>query len=134
MGLQSANASTGSISVGLLILRLGMGVLCIPHGYQKLTNFAAFKSQFLNFMGMGPTLSLGLSTFAEFFCAILVVIGLYTRLAAIPLVINFLVACFWASKSGPFGDGEHVALYAVGFLTLVFTGAGRYSADGMFRK
>lgn len=134
MGLQSANASAGSNSAGLLILRLGLGVLCIPHGYDKLVNFATYKTQFLNFLGMGTTVSLVLSTFAEFFCAIMIMIGLYTRLSAIPLAINFLVATFWASKTGPFGDGEHTALYAVGFLALIFTGAGRFSADGMFRK
>jgi putative oxidoreductase len=143
MKLLSANYTSGAINAGLLVLRVGMGVLLAPHGYDKIKNFDAYKAQFINFLGIGQTFSLGLSIFAEFFCAILVVFGLFTRLACVPLVINFLVAVFVAHggdiifymKNGqPAGTAEHPMMYAIAFLTLLITGPGRYSADGVFRK
>jgi putative oxidoreductase len=139
----SANYTSGAINAGLLILRVGMGVLCLPHGLDKIRNFAMYKGLFINFLSMGQTVSLSLSTFAEFFCSILVVFGLFTRFACIPLVINFFVAVFVAHggdiifymKNGqPAGTAEHPALYGIAFLALLITGPGRYSLDAMFKK
>lgn len=143
MKLMSANYTSGSINAGLLVLRVGMGVLCIPHGLHKITEFAMYKSQFINFLGIGQAASVGLSAFAEFFCAILVVFGLFTRFACIPLVINFLVAVFmghggdiifWFVDGKPKGTAEHPMLYAIAFLSVFIMGPGRYSADAMFKR
>lgn len=142
MKLMSANYTPGAINAGLFVLRVGMGVLCATHGFDKIKNFDAYASQFINFLGIGQAASVGLSIFAEFFCALLVVFGLFTRLACIPLVINFLVAVFVAhggdiifySSEARKGTAEHPMLYAIAFLTILFTGPGRYSADGAFRR
>ena len=143
MKLLTASYTSGAINAGLLILRVGMGVLCIPHGYDKIVNFNVYKAQFLNFLGIGQAASLGLSIFAEFFCAILVVFGLFTRFACIPLVINFFVAVFLAhggdiifymSNGQMKGTAEHPMMYGIAFLSLFIMGPGRYSADGMIRK
>jgi putative oxidoreductase len=143
MGIFSANISARAINAGLLVLRVGMGVLCIPHGYDKIVNFNTYKPMMINFLGLGQAVSLGLSTFAEFFCAILVVFGLFTRLACIPLIINFFTAVFIAHgadiifymKDGkPAGTAEHPMMYGIAFLTLLITGPGRYSADSMFKR
>jgi putative oxidoreductase len=134
MNLLSANFTNGAINAGLLILRVGLGVLMIPHGYDKIVKFNEYKTQFMNFLGLGQPISLGLDIFAEFFCALLVVFGLFTRLATIPLIIAMIVAVTMAHGGRIFADGEHAALYAIGFLTLLITGPGRYSADAMFRR
>jgi putative oxidoreductase len=143
MKLSSANYSSGAINAGLLILRLGMGLLLIPHGLHKIIAFDMYKAQFINFMGIGQAASVGLSAFAEFFCAILVVFGLFTRFACIPLVINFIVAAFignggdiifWMADGKMKGTGEHPLMYAITFLALLIMGPGRYSADAMFKR
>lgn len=144
MKILSASYTNGAINAGLFILRVGMGVLCIPHGYDKIKNFSNYKTQFINFLGLGQTVSLGLSTFAEFFCAILVVFGLFTRFACIPLVINFFTAVFiahgadiifyWKSPGVAAGTAEHPMMYGIAFLALLITGPGRYSADAMFKR
>lgn len=134
MNLLSANFTTGAINAGLLVLRVGCGILMVPHGYDKIVNFNQYSSQFMNFLGLGSTVSLGLNIFAEFFCALLVIFGLFTRLACIPLVIAMLVAVFMAHKGLIFSEGEHAMLFAIGFLTLFITGPGKYSADSMFRR
>lgn len=134
MKLLSANYTNGAINAGLLVLRVCMGVLMVPHGYGKIVNFNQYSTQFLNFLGLGSKISLGLDIFAEFFCAILVVFGLFTRLACIPIVIAMLVAVTMAHKGLIFGEGEHAMLFAVAFFSIFIMGPGKYSADSMFRR
>jgi putative oxidoreductase len=134
MKLISANYTAGAINAGLLILRVGLGVLMAPHGYDKVKNFDTYSAQFINFLGLGSKVSLGLDIFAELVCAVLVIFGLFTRLACVPLIIAMLVAVFMAHNGEIFGQGEHAMLFAVGFLTVFITGPGRYSADSMFKR
>jgi putative oxidoreductase len=135
MKLLSANYTSGAINAGLLVLRVGMGVLMIvAHGYDKIANFDKYTTQFPDFLGLGSKVSLGLDIFAEFFCALLVIVGLFTRLACIPLVFAMLVAVFKAHNGQIFGEGEKAMLFAIGFFTLLITGPGRYSADSMFKR
>ena len=105
----------------------------IPHGYDKLKKFSEYAPGFTDPLHIGSSLSLSLVIFAEFFCAILIVLGLLTRLATIPLIINMAVAVFIAHKGQVFGDGEHAALFLTGFIALLLCGPGRASVDGMMR-
>ena len=113
----------------LLIIRLGFGGLMIPHGYDKLIHFDEYKIQFISFMGFSMPFSLGLTVFAEFFCAILLVLGLFTRLAAIPLIITMLVALFIANHGDISGKGQEAGLFLFGYLALLITAGGKYSLD-----
>jgi len=125
-------------SLGLLILRLGVGGYLATHGWGKLQmvmegNFDAFADP----LGLGKTMSLYLVTGAEFGCALLVMAGFLTRLAAIPVVIAMGVAAFvvhsndpWTMGQGPMSK-EPAMLFLIPFLALVFTGAGRFSIDGL---
>lgn len=132
--LTSTSYTTGAFNAGLLILRLGMGGLMMKHGYQKLVNFAEYKGKFMNFLGMGQSLSLSLTIFAEFFCALFVLIGLFTRLATIPVIIVMCVALFKAHNTDFLGEGEMATLYLAGYLAILFVGPGRISVDGMMGK
>jgi putative oxidoreductase len=111
-----------------------MAGLMIPHGYDKLVNFAAYRKDFINFLGAGNTVSLSLTVFAEFFCSCLVLVGLFTRFAAIPPIIAMSVAVIKAHKGQVFGQGEHAAMYVVGFLVILILGPGKISADGAMGK
>jgi putative oxidoreductase len=134
MRILTSTSSPAAINAGLLILRVGIATLLLPGGYQKIANFATIKTQFVNFLGLGPTVSLALCIFAEFFCSLLILAGLFTRLATIPLIINFLVIIFMAGAKDLWGKDQHVALYLLVWITLLLTGAGRYSVDGSMRK
>lgn len=126
--------SDTSISFALLLLRFAVGGLMIPHGYDKLVNFAKYSSQFADPFKIGMTPSLALTVFAELFCAALIVLGLLTRLACIPAIINMAVALFIAHKGLLFGEGEHAALYMFGYIVLLFAGPGKYSMDRLIGK
>lgn len=132
--LISTKYSAGAFNLAMLLLRLGLGIMMIPNGYNKLVNFAAIEKDMLNFLGMGKTVSLGLLVFAEFFCSGLVILGLFTRLAAIPLVIAMTVAVVQAHKGLIFGEAQHAALFALGFLIIVILGPGKISVDGALGK
>jgi putative oxidoreductase len=132
--LTSTSYTTGAFNAGLLILRLGMGGLMMKHGYQKMIHFSESKARFMNFLGMGQSLSLSLTIFAEFFCALFILIGLFTRLATIPLIVVMCVALFKAHNSDFLGEGEMATLYLAGYLALLFVGPGKISVDGMMGK
>lgn len=132
--LFSANYSAGAINAAMLVLRLGLGILMMAHGYEKLRGFGDMQHKFMNFMGIGSTASLALVVFAEFFCSLFLILGLFTRLATIPLIIATCVMVFVAHKGDVFGDGEVAALYLTGYIVLLFAGPGKVSVDGMIGK
>lgn len=129
----SINYSNTAFNVAMLLLRVGSAILIMPHGYDKLVHFSQNSSKFMNFLGLGSNISLSLVIFAEFFCAMFLVIGLFTRLVVIPLIIAMSVALFKAHNGEIFGDGEHAALYACCFITILLCGPGKISVDGMLR-
>lgn len=122
-----------SPSLGLLILRLGTGAFLIyGHGWGKLTHFSEEAQQFSNPIGLGSPTSLALAIFAEVFCAIAVMLGLCTRLAAIPIIVTMAVAGLLHHAADPFGRKEKALLYLVAYVAIALMGAGRYSLDAKF--
>ncbi len=132
--LLSTKYSAGAFSTAMLLLRLGIGILMMAHGYDKLLHFSKIQDTFLNFLGMGSTISLVMVVFAEFFCSLFLILGLFTRLSAIPLIIATCVMVFKAHHSDIFGDGEHASLYLISYLVILFVGPGRVSVDSMIGK
>ena len=116
--------------LAILILRLVFGGFMLTHGYDKLNMLLAEEEiKFFNFMGLGPTISLGLTVFAEFFCAILLIIGYKTKLAAAFLLFTMIIAAFVVHGDDPFGKKEMALLYAAAYLSLMISGGGWYSID-----
>jgi putative oxidoreductase len=130
----STRFSDTSASLALLILRLAFGVLMVPHGFNKLIHFTEKAGKFTDPFHIGSTLSLSLVIFAEFFCALFIVFGLFTRFATIPLIIAMSVALFVSHNGDVFGDGEKAALYLAGYLALLLTGPGKISLDRVLGK
>lgn len=121
--------------IGKLILRLGMGGFMITHGWPKLMKlFAAGPIEFGDPIGLGPTLSLILTVFAEFVCSILLIVGFKTKWAAIPLAFTMLVAAFVVHGDDPFSRQEKALMYAVAYIVIALIGAGKYSLDGKLGK
>ena len=139
-------------SIGLLILRLGVGGYMLTHGLGKLRMLLAGDFDlFSDPIGLGKELSLVLATAAEFLGALLVMLGVATRLAAVSVVITMAVAAFVAHGGDPWTleaafklfmaeettfpvSKEPAMLYLIPFLALVFTGAGRFSIDALIRR
>lgn len=122
-------------SAGLLILRLGAaGLLLYGHGWTKLMQFSEQAEKFADPIGVGPTASFALVVFAEVLCSLLVILGLATRLAAIPVIIFLTVAFFIQHAADPFAKKELALVYLVPFLTILFTGGGGFSLDAVMSR
>lgn len=136
MKLISSKYTDAGLNLGLLLLRLMAGAtMLVNHGMKKITNFEAISQKgFADPMGIGVKYSLSLAIFAEVFCAVLLIIGLLTRLATIPLIIVMCVALFIGHKGLVFGEGEPAAIFLTIFITILLTGPGKYSVDKMIGK
>jgi putative oxidoreductase len=132
--LLSTHYNTISFNIAMLILRIFSGILMMSHGYEKLLQFNEKKAVFHNFMGIGATNSLLLVIFAEFFCALFLMIGLFTRLVAFPLIIVMTVAVFEVHEMDFFQTGEKASLFLSIFITLLLCGPGKASIDGIAGK
>jgi putative oxidoreductase len=121
-------------SIGLLLLRVSAGGFMLTHGFPKLQRILAGEFQFGDPLGLGPEVSLVLAVFAEFVCSILLVLGLGTRLASIPLIVTMGVAAFISHGADPFGRKELALMYLVAYVVLLLNGAGKFSLDKMIGK
>lgn len=130
----STKYSAGAFNTAILLLRLSLGILMMHHGYQKLMHLPETQEKMMNFLGMGKDISTYLLIFAEFFCSMFLILGLFTRLAAIPLIIATAVMIFKAHSGDVFGDGEMATLYFTGYVVLLLVGPGRISVDSMIGK
>lgn len=119
--------------LGLLVLRLVLGAIMIAHGYTKVFGGLPHHVEVVRSLHMPGWLAY-LSAGAEFGGGILVMVGFFTRFAALCICINMLVAIFGVPlKNGFTGQGNYqfpLALAAIAF-SLIFTGAGPISIDGM---
>lgn len=121
--------------VGLLVMRIGFGgFMALNHGWPKLMKFAEKSGSFAPWFPLPSPVSYSLTVFAELVCAILVVVGLGTRLSSLMLVFTMLVAAFGAHGDSLLGDGESALVYAAAFLGLALTGAGKYSMDAKLSR
>lgn len=115
-----------------MILRVLVAFFMIyGHGFGKVMNVLGGNLQFLDPIGIGPEASLILAAFAEGICAFLVLIGFWTRLASLILVINMSVAIFFhhIPSGDAFGDFEAAALYLVAFIVIFLLGPGKFAMD-----
>lgn len=124
-----------SFNLAAFVLRITFGSLIfINHGLPKMMKFSQMQSTFYDPFGISHPGALLLVLFAEVFCAIFIVIGLFTRLAAIPLVIMLLVIVFMRNQGKPFSDQELPVLFLAAFLAILLMGSGKYSVDGAMGK
>jgi putative oxidoreductase len=132
-------ATRRQIDAALAILRVTAGAIFIAHGAQKVFvyGFAGVAGGFAQ-MGipaahvMGPFVAL-----VELLGGVALVLGLLTRLAALGLAVNMLVAILLVHlKNGlfmPNGYEFALSLFAVS-ASLMLTGAGSYSIDARLGK
>lgn len=124
------NSEPISTDFGSLVLRLSFGgSMLVQHGWPKLMGFSERMDSFADPFGMGSTFSLVLIILAEVVCSVLVILGLWTRIALIPLILGMAVIAFMMKAGEPFGEKELALVYLFAFIALLFTGSGRFSID-----
>ena len=128
---------------GLLVLRLTLAFILWPHGTQKVLGWfggAGWEGTYRAFtekMGIPPFLA-KVAMLTEFFAPICLALGVFTRIAALSVIILMAVAMTKHVKNGYFsnwsgkkaGEGvEFHLLYAGSALALLLTGPGPWSVD-----
>ncbi len=122
-------------NIGKLLLRIVFGgFMVFSHGWGKMMKlFTGDPNQFADPIGLGASTSLGLTVFSEVFCGLMILVGLFTRYATIPLIITMLVAAFIIHGADPFGKKEMALIYLLGYISIYLLGPGKYSADAQMR-
>ena len=118
-----------SIDFGLLLMRTFFSLGMMTHGYGKFLKVIQGDFEFGDPIGIGPKLSLILTVIAEFIAPILIILGWKTRIASLFPTITMIVAFFIVHDGDPFSRKEKAFVYLIAFLTLYFTGPGKYSLD-----
>lgn len=145
MKLNLRTSSAIQLDFGILIIRIIIGILMAFYGYEKLVHFqemaaSDFWANNVSFLGQKGAFPLALTVFAEFFCSLLLIIGLFTRLSLLPLLfcmayIFLVIFPFSIISSGDNGmEINTTFFYFIIYLGLFFTGPGKYSLDYMLLK
>jgi putative oxidoreductase len=125
-------------SLAPLAVRLIVGIIMLAHGWQKLTEMGPgnFGGQMLAGLGVPlPVFAGYVVTFVEIIGGILLIVGFLSRLAALLLTINLIVAILLVKVnvgflSGSSGTGAELDLALIaGLLVILFAGPGRLSVD-----
>jgi uncharacterized membrane protein YphA (DoxX/SURF4 family) len=119
---------------GLAIIRVMVGIFMIYHGSEvfeetKMNDYAKWLRD-LNFPS--PSLMAYLGKGTELVSGIFFTLGLFTRLAAIPLAVTMMIICFGLGQGKIFMDDQHPFLFALLALLFFFTGPGKWSLDQLF--
>ncbi len=121
--------------MGATFLRIAVGAMMLVHGVPKFAMLLRGEgADWMDPIGIGGTLSLALCCFAEFGCSLALVFGLFTRLAALVLAINFWVVVFFVDSGASWAQRELPLLYLVCYITLICAGAGRFSLDHLLSR
>ena len=122
-------------NVGLLIMRLGLGVCFILHGYPKIASGPGTWEKLGGAMAtvgvsFAPAFWGFMAALTESAGGILLCLGFYFRPAVLFLAITMLVALNMHVAGGdPFRTYSHALELAIVFLGLLFVGPGRFSID-----
>lgn len=124
-----------SLDWAALIMRFVFcGLMAINHGLMKISLFSENPDSFSDPLGIGSSTSYYLVVFAEAICSGLVLLGLFTRLALLPLLVAMAVAVFQVQWNNPMTDKELPLLYLSVYVAIWLLGPGRFSVDAMVIK
>jgi len=124
--------------LGPLIARLSFGYFWLETGIAKVQNLDGFTQRFMGWGIPFPAFSAGLSAWTELIGGALIMLGLFTRLISIPMIINMIVAIVLVVSANFQGIDEFVeadeTVYILIFFWLLMAGPGKVSLDTLLAK
>jgi putative oxidoreductase len=124
--------------LALLIMRLSLGAIMVAHGYHKVFGGLHHHTQMVASLGLPAWLGY-VSAFTEFFGGLMILLGFFTRPAAVAVGINLFVAIWKVHlHNGLIGSPDRpgfefpLAAFTLAF-ALVFFGGGPIALDHVLR-
>lgn len=125
--MNSTQQTLPRIDLGLFFLRItGSLLLLYVHGLPKIVHFSEELTRIEDPFGFGPYFSLIPAIVAEVICPILILFGVATRLACVPIVAVLLVAMLVVHPGWSIAEGQFGWLLLIVFTTLAITGPGAW--------
>lgn len=123
-------------SIALLVFRVLLSLsLFNTHGLKKILHFEETLAHIPDPFGFGSELSTYIALFANLVCPVFVVLGLFTRVAILPIVGITLSGFFIVHASDPWSVKDIPLMYSMSFLLLLYLGPGTYALDKkLFKK
>jgi putative oxidoreductase len=133
----AVDAPAGATDLGKLVLRIALGVLILLHGIAKVKGGPDFIVGVVEKAGLPAALAYGVYI-GEVLAPLLLIVGLFTRPAAIVVAINMLFAILLVhsgeiaqiSKTGGWAI-ELQGMFLFAAIAVALLGAGRYSVGGL---
>lgn len=122
-------------NTGLLLLRIGLGIMFIMHGFPKMAGGPAGWHKIGGTMQVvsihfAPTVWGFMAAFAETFGGFLIIVGLFFRPACLLIIATMVIAStMLLGKGESFATASHPIEMGIVFFSLLFIGPGRYSVD-----
>ncbi|RKU02064.1 LysR family transcriptional regulator [Burkholderia sp. Nafp2/4-1b] len=127
--------SRHATDLGLLFLRVSASLLLIVvHGLPKVIHYTSEAAAIEDPFHLGRTLSILFAIFAELVCPIFMIVGLWTRVAALPVMIVTIVALVFVHPDWSLRDGQFAWMLLILFGTVAIAGAGRYALPNVVRR
>jgi len=124
--------------LGPLVARLSFGYFWLETGIAKVQNLDGFTQRFMGWGVPFPAFSAGLSAWTELIGGALIMLGLFTRLVSIPMIINMIVAIVLVVSANFQGIDEFVeadeTVYILIFFWLLMAGPGKASLDTLLAR
>jgi len=119
--------------LGLLILRLAVGLIFVAHGWDKFSEMEGMGGTITFFAQLGmPAFFAYVTATVEIVAGLALIIGIYTDLAALLLAMVMVVALVYVKmvtfKLGLLGGYELDLILLAASLTIMFVGPGKHVA------
>jgi putative oxidoreductase len=124
--------------LGPLVARVVFGYFWFETGLAKVQNLDGFANRFVEWGIPFPHFNAALSAWTELIGGALIFLGLFTRLTAVPMIINMIVAIALVVIKNVGSVDDFVELdevvYMLIFFWLLMAGPGRYSLDHLLAR
>ncbi|WP_230474923.1 DoxX family protein [Dyella monticola] len=124
--------------LGPLVVRLVFGYFWLETGIAKVHNLDGFTQRFVGWGIPYPSFSAALSAWTELLGGLLLMLGLFTRLVTIPMIINMIVAVTLVVSTNLMGLDDYVeadeVVYTLIFVWFLIAGPGKISLDTLVAR
>lgn len=122
------------VNIAILFLRFFVGFMMLTHAIDKIENFGVIAEGFPTPFGLNSWVALSLITFVEFVGSIMIIAGIFTRIAALVLALSMITAAFFTFPEFILKQSELAMMYLAVYIVLFITGGGRFTIDQFIRR